>query len=369
MSPDALVVGAGVVGAACARALASAGLRVELLEAAFTGSGATGAGMGHIVVMDDSPAQLALTRASATLLEEVAEALPAAVELTRTGTLWIAADEAELAQARSKVEAYLAAGVDAQLLDSSALAEAEPQLRPGLAGAALVPGDTVLYPPGLARWLAGAPGVVLREGVRVSSVEPGGVRLEDGTERSAGCVVLATGAAAARLAPGLPVQPRRGHLVVSDRYPGFCRHQLVELGYARSAHDVTRDSVAFNVQPRGNGQLLVGSSRELAGWDARVDRTVVARMLGRACAHLPGLAGLSMLRTWTGFRPATPDGLPLIGRCPRPPSVWVAAGHEGLGVSTALATGRLLAELVTGAAPFLDPAPYDPSRALTWEAP
>ncbi|MEX0892856.1 MAG: FAD-dependent oxidoreductase [Gemmatimonadota bacterium] len=362
VTPDALVVGAGVVGAACARALAQAGLRVELLEAGFLGGGATGAGMGHIVVMDDSPAQLALTRASSGLLAELMDELPADVELVRTGTLWIAADAVEIEGARAKVDAYRAAGVAAELLDGAALAEAEPELRPGLAGAARVPEDAVLYPPALARWLAAAPGLRVREGSRVSALEGGGVVLEDGSRRSAGSVVLATGAAAAQLAPGLPVMPRRGHLLVSERYPDFCRHQLVELGYLRSAHDVRTASVAFNVQPRATGQLLIGSSRELVGWEAGVNRGMVARMLARACAYLPRLAALQMIRTWTGFRPATPDGLPLIGRWPRVPDTWVAVGHEGLGITTALATGRLLAELVTGAAPFLDPAPYDPLR-------
>jgi len=363
--PDALVVGGGVVGAACARALATAGLRVELLETGFVGGGATGAGMGHIVVMDDSPAQLALTRASAGLLAELADELPGDVELVRTGTLWIAADPVEMEGARAKVDAYRSVGLAAELLDGAALAEAEPELRPGLAGAARVSGDAVLYPPALARWLAAAPGILVREGCRVSALVADGVVLDDGSRRPAGCVVLATGAAAAHLAPGLPVMPRRGHLLVSDRYPDFCRHQLVELGYLRSAHDMSTDSVAFNVQPRATGQLLIGSSRELVGWDAGVNRSMVARMLTRACAYLPGLAALHMLRTWMGFRPATPDGLPLIGRWPRAAHTWVAVGHEGLGITTALATGRLLAELVTGEAPFLDAAPYDPVRELS----
>ena len=127
-------------------------------------------------------------------------------------------------------------------------------------------------------------------------------------------VVNAAGAAAAPLTPGLPIVPRKGHLAITDRYPDFCRHQLVELGYLTSAHVMTNESVAFNVQPRTTGQVLIGSSRELVGWDASINHSILRRMLARAVEFIPGLRELSVIRSWTGFRPATPDKLPLIGR-------------------------------------------------------
>jgi glycine/D-amino acid oxidase-like deaminating enzyme len=136
----------------------------------------------------------------------------------------------------------------------------------------------------------------------------------------------------------------------------------VELGYLASAHELAGESVAFNLQPRATGQLLVGSSRELVGWDAAVNPRVVRRMLRRACDFMPALADVSTLRTWTGFRPATPDKLPLVGRWDAVPGLWVAAGHEGRGITTALGTAQLLADLVAGRAPAIDPAPYAPSR-------
>jgi glycine/D-amino acid oxidase-like deaminating enzyme len=120
--------------------------------------------------------------------------------------------------------------------------------------------------------------------------------------------------------------------------------------------------VAFNVQPRATGQLLVGSSRELVGWDASLNRPLLARMLRRAAEFLPVLPELRALRSWTGFRPATPDKLPLIGRWED--RLLVAAGHEGLGVTTALATGRLIADIALDRTPFLDPTPFDPRRAM-----
>jgi glycine/D-amino acid oxidase-like deaminating enzyme len=366
MSPSsAVVVGAGIVGAACAEALAEAGCRVTVLEAAFPGAGATGAAMGHLVLMDDSDAQLALTSYSRRLWAGRAASLPPEVEEDPCGTLWVAADGEEMAHVLRKAAHHEARGEKAEVLDARALREAEPGLRTGLAGALLVPGDRVLYPPAAARvFLEGARrlGAEVGVGVRAESIEPGHVRCVGGRSVEADLVVNAAGAEAPRLTPGLPIVPRKGHLVVTDRYPGFLRHQVVELGYLKSAHTLTRESVAFNVQPRKTGQVLVGSSRELAGWDASINRPLCARMLRRAAEFLPELPRLNALRTWTGFRPATPDHLPLVGMWE--PGLWIAAGHEGLGITTAPGTARLLADLVRGRPPAVDPAPYDPHRAM-----
>ena len=175
-------------------------------------------------------------------------------------------------------------------------------------------------------------------------------------------VLNAAGPQAPRLTPGLPIAPRKGHLVITDRYPGFARHQLVELGYLTSAHVITNESVAFNVQPRATGQVLIGSSRELVGWDASLNRALCARMLRRASSFLPALARLKALRTWVGFRPATPDKLPLVG--PWEKGLWVAAGHEGLGVTAAPGTAQLVADLLLGRAPAIDASPFDPRRTM-----
>src|SRR5262249_11049538 len=177
-------------------------------------------------------------------------------------------------------------------------------------------------------------------------------------------VVNAAGVAAPLLTPGLPVAPRKGHLVITDRYPGFCRHQLVELGYLASAHGRTSESVAFNLQPRATGQMLLGSSREFAGLEPAVNRGIRDRMIRRALDFMPALARLSALRTWTGFRPATPDNLPLVGPWPDTEGLFVAAGHEGLGVTTALGTARLVADAILGRTSPIDPAPYLPTRGF-----
>jgi len=363
VNADVIVIGAGIVGAACAHELARAGLDVLVLDASL--GGATQAGMGHLVVMDDNPAELALSHESLKLWHEWTPRMNADCAFTNCGTLWLAANHAEMKAADDKRRRLQAHGIGCELLNAAALAAAEPALRPGLAGALKVSGDSVVYAPNAARWLlAQAPRALSVERAEVTAIEGARVCLADGSWRSASAVLLAAGMEARRLCPDLPIRPKKGHLAITDRYPGTVHHQLVELGYISSAHHSEGASVAFNVQPRPTGQLLIGSSRQFDTTDPAVEAPMLARMLGRALEYLPGLAGLNTLRTWTGFRAATPDSLPIIGRHPRQPGLWLAVGHEGLGVTTAPATARMLAAQITGAALPFEAAPYGMERFL-----
>jgi glycine/D-amino acid oxidase-like deaminating enzyme len=361
---DVVVVGAGIVGAACARELAERGLKTLVVDAGGVGGGATAAGMGHIVAMDDSPAQLALTSYSQRLWRELADQLPNDAEFEPCGTLWVASDDEEMDEARRKQKVYASAGIQSEVLSTAMLAQAEPHLRP-LAGALLVPSDAVLYPPCAAGYLTRE---AIRMGAQVEisrsvvSAGAGRVRMDDGTEFHAPAIVNACGAEAPGLTPGLPIRKRRGHLVITDRYPGFVRHQLVELGYLKSAHSIATDSVAFNVQPRRTGQLLIGSSREFGAEGTELNRVLLGAMITRAREYLPGIGDLQAIRVWTGFRAATPDKLPLIGPWLEDKTLYLATGHEGLGITTSLATAKLLASTIVGDKPDIDVAPYLPSR-------
>src|SRR4051812_42658784 len=139
-TPDVIIVGAGIVGAACARALAAERLRVTVVECRGIGAGTTAAGMGHLVVMDDSEAQFALTRLSVDLWHQLAGELALDIELDPCGTLWVAADDEEMIEVRRKHRYYADRGVTTEILDAQQMAEAEPNLRPGLAGGLRVPG-------------------------------------------------------------------------------------------------------------------------------------------------------------------------------------------------------------------------------------
>jgi len=233
--------------------------------------------------------------------------------------------------------------------DAKQLYEAEPHLRPGLAGGALAKADAVVYAPVVTRWL-------LQQAK--AKVTRAAVTSLDGLQ--AGVVICATGALTPKLLPELPIKPRKGHLVITDRYPGLVRHQIIELGYMQSAQGQATESVAFNVQPRPTGQLLIGSSRQYQVETTGIDQRMLDRMLGRAFDYLPALRDCNVIRAWTGFRASTPDKLPLIGRLRD--NIYLATGHEGLGVTTSLGTAKVLAAEILGRPSPIPAEPYRPER-------
>jgi len=362
---DVLVVGAGIVGACIASVLAAEGLSVQVLSDGVPGDGATAAGMGHLVVLDDDDAELALSRWSMHLWSQCPQLT--AAEYQRCGTLWLAAQPHEQGLLQAKQRRLQQAGVTTEWLDEAALREAEPALALGPVAGLRVPGDGVVYAPKLAKALLDD--VVRQHGVRfacgsaVQQVLPHGVQCADGRRWSAGAVVLATGLRTPQLLPELPMVPRKGHLAITERSALRVHHQVVEVGYGASAHGST-DSLAFNLQPRPTGQLLIGSCRQVGQDDRGIDHTMLGRMLQRALHFVPALADVPVLRCWTGVRPGTADGRPCIGRWPLWPGVWVAAGHEGLGITTAMATAELLRAQLEGRATPIDAAPFDPARLL-----
>ena len=141
----------------------------------------------------------------------------------------------------------------------------------------------------------------------------------------------------------------------------------MELGYLKSAHTLSSDSVAFNIQPRRTGQMLLGSSRQYGNEDPRADAVILEQMLLRAEMYMPGIRSLSALRVWTGFRSATEDKLPLIGPAngvSDDETLWLAVGFEGLGITNAPGAARLLADRLLGRPSPIDSAPFLPARLI-----
>lgn len=363
---DVIVIGAGIVGCAVARECAAAGLRTALVEGGVPAGGASAAGMGHVVVMDDSPAQLALTAYSREIWRRERTSLPVTAEYEERGTLWIASNEDEMAEVEAKRKVYASAGIVSSILSPGELHDLEPNLRSGLAGGLLVAEDGVIYPPAAAAfYLAEA----LRLGAelfrsRATQAGNGTVSLADERVLEARRIVLAVGTDC-DLLPSLPIEKRKGHLLITDRYPGFVHHQLVEMGYLKSAHELVTDSVAFNVQPRQTGQLLIGSSRQYGSTDRAVEPEILRQMLDRATSYMPGLRELSTLRVWTGFRAATKDKLPLIGPAAglsKDETLLLAAGFEGLGITNAPGAARMLVDGMLGRQAEICAEPYLPMR-------
>ncbi len=344
---DVVIIGAGIVGAAIADRLSAAGKRVHVVAKALAG-GATGAGMGHVLVLDDSPELFAFTRAGKQSWYELAPELPASCEWQQAGTMWVAEDEAQRLAAVDMGRRLLGGGVDAQLIEAKELEQLEPALRPGLAGGLRIADDATIYQPAAARFLlkrAVARGGKIQLGVAATKVEDGAVHLSDASVIECEHAILASGPATSELlADRLPVGvgPKKGQLIITERTHLRVNHHLVELGYTQSVGQSKGASVAFNVQPRMSGQLLIGSSRAYVG-GRDFDRELGGRMLHRAFEFLPGLREVAAIRAWTGIRCASQDGRPLIGPIDAAGHVLAATGHEGYGITTSLITGDLIA--------------------------
>ncbi|MEU6891077.1 FAD-binding oxidoreductase [Streptomyces sp. NPDC046557] len=379
-SLDAVIIGAGVVGAACAYYATRAGLRVAVVDRGSVAGGTTGAGEGNLLVSDkEAGPELDLALLSATLWRELAALLPRETEYEDKGGLVVAPDEASLKALRGFAEGQRAAGVTAVEVAADDLRELEPHLAPGLAGGFHYPQDSQVQPAqAAARLLAAAAGagalVHLGEEVTALVMERGAVRgVRTGArEILAPAVVNATGTWGGRIAElagtTLPVLPRRGFVLVTEPLPRVVRHKVYAADYIA---DVASGSAALQssavVEGTPSGPVLIGATRERVGFDRSLSVEALRRLAFQAAALFPVLADVRVLRTYHGFRPYLPDHLPAIGPDPRVPGLLHACGHEGAGIGLAPATGVLIAAALTGVEPPLDPGPFRPDRPFERE--
>lgn len=364
MTRHVVVVGAGIVGAACAYFLAKEGCKVTVLDARR--GGATAAGMGHLVIMDDLLPELELSHWSVNYWHQLGQQLSAACAYRRTPTLWLASSDAEMQIAREKYQRLTAQGVNCRLVDAATLYAIELKLKQGLWGGLEVKDDGILYAPCAAEWLLQQyPQHIGVKDIKVVELNEQYVKLANDEILQPDSIVLANGIHATEFFPELPIEPKKGHLAITDRYPEIhLSHTLVALAYAASTQATSGISVACNIQPRPTGQLFLGSSRQFDTTDPDVEPEVFVRVLQQVIDYLPCLADLNIIRAWTGFRAASPDGIPIIGRHPNYDSIFLAVGHEGLGVTTATGTGALIASHICQTPFVLNPTPFLPDRFI-----
>ncbi|RCG29651.1 FAD-dependent oxidoreductase [Sphaerisporangium album] len=373
---DVVVVGAGVVGAACAYYAARAGLSVTVLDRGPVAAGTTGAGEGNILVSDKEPGpELELALLSARLWRELAGL--GGFEYEAKGGLVVAETSEVLGSLADLAVAQAGAGVEHVPVAAGELPGYEPDLTPDLAGGVYYPQDSQVQPMlAAARLLSGAPGAVLRTGVEVTGLlrdgdRVTGVRTNEG-DIPAGAVVNAAGTWSGEVAAlaglDLPILPRRGFILVTEPLggrlgPPLIRHKVYTAAYVT---DVASDSEGLEtsavIEGTPSGTVLIGASRERVGFDRTTSIPVLEALARQAVALFPGLAARRVIRAYCGFRPYCPDHLPVIGADPRAPGLYHACGHEGAGIGLAPATGHLVAGLLAGAAPTLDLSPFRPER-------
>lgn len=362
---DAVVIGGGIVGAACAYYLTVAGFDVHLVERDTPASGTSRACDGLILLWDKSTgAELALGLSSAQLWTELSQSLDLDFGYTRCGTILVAEDAQGLHAGQATAERLRREGVRAEVLDGQALRSLEPNVASDLAGGVLFSEDANIDPRRATLALLEAAqkqGLSLHLGCEVQAI-----RRQAGDDGRLSAVITQQGEIATEIlvcAAGvwssqvagyagitLPLQPRKGHILVTARAPGFIRHALLEGSYTATVQSGSADlGVALVAEATSEGNLLLGSSRQFVGFDRSVELDVLRSIAARALRFLPALATTPVIRSYAGLRPWSPDHLPLVGPFPEVPGFYLATGHEGAGIGLAPITGKLVASWISGA--------------------
>jgi sarcosine oxidase subunit beta len=381
---DVVIVGGGIIGAACAYELSRSGATVTLLERDELAAGASGRNIGFFGPPWD-PALDSMARSSLELYLEVTADPPVPVHFDREpiGTLAVAIDEDDAAMVRAEAATAGRAGLRAERLDAAGLKELEPEVTTDVSEAWLFHEGRRVDPGALTFALAE---LTRRAGASIRHHLPGrrlisrgesvtGVATDEGI---VGCdtVVLAAGPWSTGLLRPLgihiPVTGARGWLIqlapprplLSHWLEGSARtlwRRQVEPVTARDFSDgVARDDIGAVVQPSPDGTIVAGTSREPAlAWSAE-DLHVPRAVAGCVIRLLPALAEAPVLGTWSGIRPMSPDERPFVGWLR--PGLFAATGHGSEGVILGGGTANLVAAMVEEREPPLDPTPFDPLR-------
>lgn len=376
---DVVVIGAGAVGAACAYFLASKGFAVHVLERGGVAAGSSSAGEGNVLVSDKVAGyELDLALYSrATWSEELAEYADR-WEFEAKGGLVVAASAAAGRALLELAAGQRQRGVDARDVDPVAIGDFEPHIRAGLAAAVHYPQDAQVQPMLLTAnllKLARERGALVSTGANVVGFdlrpEAGGrrvvgVRTSQGTV-SCGHVVNAggpwAGAIAAMAGVELPIMPRRGFVLVTEPLPPTINHKVYAGEYVASTQSENLGlEVSAVVEGTKSGTVLIGSSREHVGFEAAMSLPALRAIANAAVALFPRLAGARVLRSYAGFRPYSPDHLPVIGSDARVAGLWHAGGHEGAGIGLSVGTGKLISQALAGEVTDIDLEPFSPAR-------
>ncbi|WP_372337783.1 NAD(P)/FAD-dependent oxidoreductase [Streptomyces sp. MK5] len=379
---SAVVVGAGIVGCACARELALAGFEVTVVERGAAASATTAHGEGNVLVSDKGPGpELQLAQLSRRLWPQVLAAAAErsahaarAVEWEPKGGIVVATTDAGARELTRFAAGQRTAGVHTEILDADALAAAEPYVTRDHAAVVHYPEDAQVQPAAAAAALlteALAAGATLRTGCEVLGALTRGERIT-AVRTSTGlleadCFVNAagpwSGELATRLGAPVDIRPRRGDVLVTTPLPPMVFHKVYDADYVGAVGSSTQGlQTSAVVESTRGGSVLIGSSRRRVGFDDRLRPAVLSTVAAKALRLFPALAGVPVIRAYGGFRPYVPDHLPVIGADPRLSGLWHVGGHEGAGIGLSVGSARLLRQLMLGQPTEMDTTPFRVDR-------
>jgi glycine oxidase len=355
---DVIVIGGGVIGLAIARELVGRN-SVLLLDRGSTGQGTSRAAAGMLSPLseaDDQGPFFQLSRASHAMYDRFVEELQLEtgvdVGYASEGLLCLASTEEAAKGLLCRYEWQRNAGFDVKLLSASDVRQIEPLVTVPIRAAVFIPGERSVAPRRLVNALREAcfnRGVEIRVGLHVDSVAPhqvctGHMMLE------ARHIVIASGVWSAELSglkPRIPIFPRKGQILSLGMPAGAFRRMI-------------RWANSYFV-PRSTGELIVGATNEDPGFDLSNTPAGLGRLLMDAQQISSDVGAYPILEMWAGLRPATPDGLPILGES-AVPGVYYATGHYRKGVLLAPITAAIVADLIEGRAPRLSIDAYGPCR-------
>ncbi|MBQ6545256.1 MAG: FAD-binding oxidoreductase [Lachnospiraceae bacterium] len=374
------VIGGGVIGCSIAYFLARDGQDVLLLEKGSLADGSSSRCDGNLQVGDcASGIDTEFVMKSLALFPEVAADLADDIGYRPMDSMFVFETEEEIPVGRALVERKNADGCRMRLLSREEALALEPNLAEDLTGGILTYGDGIVNPMMLTIGLAkGAEkyGAAIRTGRAVTGIsrtEDGLFILESPEETFyAENVVNAAGVWAPEIGKmaglDIPIRPRQGQILVIEEADGFVGRTITEFGYIMTKQessdfvrnvpeDMEKYGIAALVEPTEGGTLLVGSSRTFTGEDIRSDDRIISLMAQRICRFLPGMKKMNLIRTYCGLRPYTADHRAILSATPVP-GFYIAAGHEGSGITLSLETGKVMMEYLTGKTLSLDLTPF-----------
>ena len=371
--PDAIVIGAGIVGASCALSLTNAGLKVLVIDRGSVSSGTTGAGEGNILVSDKDPGpELTLALRSRDLWFEMQEDVGDYFELEAKGGVVVARhDDSELLKLAAHQREH---GVDARPVGVHELHELEPYLDPRFASGVFYPQDAQCQPMLAAAHVIRT--VIKRGGAFVSHAKVTKIFVEAGKARGvatsqgdyfAPIIVNATGTWAGEIAKmagsHLPIAPRRGFILVTEPTKKYVFHKVYDSDYVANVASSDADlQTSTVVEGTRSGTILIGASRERIGFDGSMNINILRRLAAQATSLFPVLRDVQLLRAYRGFRPYAPDHLPVVGEDALVKGLWHSAGHEGAGIGLAPGSAALITDAILGKPSFMDGAAFSPER-------